>query len=131
MREIKFRAWDKEAKCWIKDDITIAFDGVIRILPLSESAKLIPVDKVEIYQYTGLKDKNGVEICEGDKLQIEIRDWNTGKVIVSINQVVEFKNCKFGVMWGVTRKDFTGLDSFSDTTTFEVIGNIHDKEDAQ
>ena len=57
MREIKFRAWDIDGKqmipwCDLKYDVTFeeVFDN----------------EFLEVNQYTGLKDKNGVEIYEGD-----------------------------------------------------------------
>lgn len=59
MREIKFRAWDFEAKKML---------GVVHTtIKLSE----ILSDEgthYQLMQYTGLKDKNGVEIYEGDVL---------------------------------------------------------------
>lgn len=57
MREIKFRAWDNEEnKMWEPETLTdISDDGLFVVYP-----HLIPL------QFTGLLDKNGVEIYEGD-----------------------------------------------------------------
>ena len=66
MREIKFRAWDKNTKIMIHwDDLVksrISFRN-FRWALLSENS-----ENFELMQYTGLKDKNGVEIYEGDIL---------------------------------------------------------------
>ena len=63
-REIKFRAWDGKAKDWHTFEIT---DN------LFESQQAISfgllggqVESLVWQQYTGLKDRNGVEIYEGD-----------------------------------------------------------------
>ena len=55
IREIKFRIWDKINRMWLRRFNVNLFD--IGDLP-----------NVELMQYTGLKDKNGKEIYEGDIL---------------------------------------------------------------
>ena len=75
-REIKFRAWDGEE---MHDVIEYSAENCrvpLRRFPFSES--IVPE---EVMQYTGLKDKEGKEIYEGDILQ-------TGKE----KQVIEFSS---------------------------------------
>jgi len=67
MRQIKFRAWNKEEKI-MSEPFTLwgITDGFIRF----DEERLIFgfEDDVEVMQYTSLKDKNGKEIYEGDIL---------------------------------------------------------------
>ena len=67
MREIKFRAWDSEHKCWRYGWLTSArrFWAIISDDEGDLTRYYIHEEK-SIGQCTGLKDKNGVEIYEGD-----------------------------------------------------------------
>ena len=74
-----------------------------------------------IGQFTGLTDKNGKKIFEGDVLRFNYTGKNHG---VEGKATVIFEHGKFCVLWG-WHKEFVCLDGFANTT-IEVIGNIHD-----
>ena len=66
MREIKFRVWLKELEIWEHDFLPSSGE------PFSE----ILAEKDFVFcQYTGLKDKNGKEIYEGDILDFDEAEW--------------------------------------------------------
>lgn len=79
MREIKFRAWDKDLKRWtnysIADDLPRFYDKHAECWETDQEG-----ERFILCQYTGLKNYNGKEIYEGDIVRSE---WFLGWIGVA------------------------------------------------
>jgi uncharacterized phage protein (TIGR01671 family) len=129
MREIKFRAWDKETKTMISDEWIQTLDlrgdgswtiylggGMKQYLTQKQSDKKI-TDCV-LLQYTGLKDKNGKEIYEGDIVcQFKGSEYKAHYIVCWRNDHAGF--------W-LYYKDEPHLDLNHYRVKLEVIGNIYE-----
>lgn len=126
MRELKFKAWDKEKNEWY-EPIHEAYKGKLWELMIGFSGDLLAhttngishesifKDRYVLTQYTGFKDKNDKEIYEGDILQ---DDWR------SLRYEVRFEKGSF-IITGEGR-----VSSFRDNSDIfqnrmTVIGDIY------
>lgn len=114
MREVKFRAWDEYySRMYEVHTVDISIPPLLTVWP-KDPYESIAIHQEHLMQYTGLKDKNGVEIYEGDV--VKFIGWGyTG--------YVAFENCEF-----ITKNNMDKDYALSpkDGTDFEVIGNIHE-----
>ena len=114
MREVKFRAWDEKYKeMEMMPRLHRKPDGTLWASNDSDST-IVP-----LMQFTGLLDRNGKEIYEGDIVKSSAHHPDTYKVA--------FGDCHYYAMTMSGPFITIELDHFEDSTgcCLEVIGNIH------
>lgn len=126
MRDIKFRAWVKEDK-ELCEVYTLSKYRVFVIsdIPEDETMAEIPLHGVELMQYTGLKDKNGVEIYEGDIITAD--NGNSFRIVFFEGAFIVFFEGAFRVArLGERIKIVIPLDVVARNKDCKVVGNIHE-----
>ena len=120
MREIKFRAWDRELKEWtnysIDDDLLMFYDKHAECWEID-----LEGERFILCQYTGLKDNEDREIYEGDIVKaISFARWIG---------VVKYSDENQAFIFDDLDKKYRGrstvfMNQFDDG--FEILGNIYE-----
>lgn len=124
MRQIKFRGLRTDGKGWVYGYIDHnEYNNIAVIHSNADTTQVIPES---IGQFTGLRDKNGVEIYEGDVLkyyQPYSKKWETHFVLW---------DDKFSC-FGLFEKDneWCKESDWMKIQEIEIIGNIHTQDGGQ
>jgi uncharacterized phage protein (TIGR01671 family) len=131
MREIKFRAFDIIGKKWVYGDLVhnhkVTQTGVTPRVMVGG----YEVDPETVGQFTGLHDKNGKEIYEGDIVEM-MRTPEKRRKCVSVRHIVKAVSVISWTFKSLTKEVLSYcMDGFTDwhSFKFEVVGNIHDNPD--
>lgn len=109
MREIKFRFWDSNN--WMLGKLTLVEEcGIIDMAWSWDYAD----------QYTGLKDKEGKEIYEGDIIRFYYKGKGWGILVL-----VKWMDDRASFGW-TYRRAFGTFEDMMDDFEIEIVGNIHE-----
>ena len=129
MREYKFRVWDTENKEMLKVqelDFEDTFYGGRLSIRTDQYNDYFDIEDMILMQYTGLKDKNGKEIYEGDIIFDSFYERKAKVVFLEgafwLDYIEDFKE------YETIHKRYQLLANYDNKSVLGVIGNIYDNK---
>lgn len=125
MRNLKFRGWDTLRKKMVPWETIFSDRELLQSFFGDESFMTSPPKRLMIkMQYTGLKDKNGKEIYEGDVLNVKCKD---GGIVEWPNHLVQWEHVQGYIGFWIPEQTHNrpGKHEYS----IEIMGNIHQDPD--
>lgn len=125
----KYRAWDKNTADMVDiKTIDLEKDGSIGCL-VDYSGINLDVSECIIMQSTGLKDKNGVEIFEGDVVLFSVSDGFNH--LDHEKAIVQASECHSGLVCKLVNLDLEYRIYYDPVfhTDYEVIGNVYENSE--
>jgi len=121
MREIKFRAWDKSIKQWIP---YFEISAIGMFVKCFKPNYIVP--DAELMQYTGLKDKNGGEIYEGDIVRYRCLICVNKDLEQTYDEVIGVVEYQGSCFTAGMRQGYYSSYLLYELDKYEVIGNIYE-----
>lgn len=124
----KFRVWMKSLK-WMCDVTNISFDSkFVDICQQGDTERYtemsVEFDEVKLMQSTGLKDKNGKEIFEGDVVrQVRTQPTTENEIIIGVVTMIE------GAWLIMSDCEQLASKLWSETDENEIIGNVYENQE--